>query len=198
MPSRRSVLASIAVLGGCVGRPGSPGSGGPATSPPSDTPDSPTVTDSPTTSSTPPQWADGCDAVSHDWTDPIRDDVEPRRLPDFPEHLTASSAKRFVENYEESYLYNSVLESNTESAGASAWNAQAAAVGDGFVVHVRSVYYYNLAEETTETTSPTVVHADGPETWKGYFVSPDRLVRAEGEYDEKPDPLASGTTVECW
>lgn len=200
MPSRRSVLGSLAALGGCVGRPRSPGAGDTDTDPasPTGSPNSPTRTDTNGRPSTPARWAAECDAVAHDWVDPVRDDVEPRDLPDRPEYLTRSSAKRFVANYEEAYLYNSVLQPDTEAAGASAWNAQVAAVGDGFVVHVKSVYYYDVADVSTATSSSTVVHADGPETWKGYFVGPDRLVRAEGEYDAKPDPRKSGTTVECW
>lgn len=102
-------IGSVAGVAGCVGDPGTERDGPPAGFEPSE---SPTPTGSPTET---PYWAGECEEVEKEWTDPKRDSVEPKSLPEGSPELTE-----------------------------------------------------------------------------------DRLLRAAGGDEKKPDPREVGTTVECW
>jgi hypothetical protein len=219
MPSRRQLLATIATgvgLAGCLSDRGPATTDGTAqpspTSPPGETrtgegaadptgtTDGTDATDTGTRTSTgtPDVLAGDCTERTGAWIDPRRDEVNPKPLPEGPPEMTASAVRSFVESYEKAYLYNSILEPDTKSAGTVTGSVSVDETSYGFVVTFRSWYYHNAQGVRSETTgTSTVVHADGAHVWRRYLVTDSRLVRASGSYDRKP-AVGDGVVVECW
>jgi hypothetical protein len=212
MPSRRSVLGAVSgslasLVAGCVGEiggdvdetvtPSEPAKPS-KTAEPSETARSSQFRTGSPGGTTTPYYEGECETVEHEWVNPTRDSVEPKSLPEGPPRMDAGWVTQFVVDYEEAYYYNSVLEADTREVGVSVGGASAERVPGGFVVTLQSNYYYNVQSETSGNQTATIVHADGPRTMKGYLVTETRLVRAEGEYEQAPDPRKEGVTVECW
>lgn len=197
MPSRRRFLQTLAVplgLAGCLA--GRNGDGGDVDTD-ALTAESPGESET-TSQGTPAVLAGECTETTKEWTDPARDDVSPKELPDGPPEMSAEAVRSFVVTYEERYLYNSILERNTESAGVSTGEVSVESTEHGFVVTLRSWYYHNVQAVSDGTETATRVHADSPHPWRAYLVTDSALVRATGEYDVKPDPTRDGTVLECW
>jgi hypothetical protein len=213
MLSRRQLLASLGAgtaLPGCVADRRTPADDGAETTVagPDDTPGSgSTATDgTPVTArgtgtggETPRVLAGECEATTPEWTDPARQRVSPKPLPEGPPEMTADAVASYVEAYERAYLYNDVLERDTERVGVTTADRSVDERPYGFVVTLQSWYYHDVRGiDRNATGTNTRVHADAPHVWRRYLVTDSRLVRATGTYDRPPDVARGGTVVECW
>lgn len=162
---------------------------------------SPGSTDTDQTPDTGPEtttFPDDCEAVSRETVDPYRDDVNPKELPSRPDEFTETSVENFVSSYEEAYIHNQLLDTDTAEVGVWTTTESVEVAGDGWEVVLRTGWYRNSGPTATGTASSTTVHGDGPEELAAYYLNESRMLRVKGEYETVPDPREEGVTVECW
>lgn len=142
---------------------------------------------------------DSCGEATESWTDPKRDSVAPRQLPNGPPPDYSLGVKSFVIDYEEAYLYNKALRPATEFVHVSVSVESVWSMETGFIVTLHSSYTRRIRSLNGGTTpQATVAIEHGGTGMKAYLVTDERLVRAVGTDDEAPDPRKTGMTLECW
>jgi len=141
-----------------------------------------------------------CEEYDRATAAPVREDVEPKELPERPADLTAETVREFVADYERAYTYNGLLTEDTERVEVDVREVQVSETPGSYRVRVEARWYTWAGglprEDGNGTTTP--IHGDGPLYDVVYDVTDDRLVRHEVDYGETPPPGAVGTTVECW
>jgi len=170
------VLAAVAVLAGCSGAGIPPASG--------------------ETSPTPTH----CEEYGRTTVTPVRDDVEPRTVPDRPDTLTADTAGSFAADYERVFKHNGLLTRDTKRADVAIHDVEVTSTDGGYRVNITAQWFTWSATVTDEngTATATPVHRDGPYYDVHYLVTDDRLRRHEPLGRQTPTPPDEWTTVECW
>ena len=205
--SRRSLLRLCAVslsvaVAGCSE------AGGPEQTPsPSPSPSSPSSTSSPVPSESPSSTTE-CDAVELPRPTPTAEGLEPLPYPDYPEALTAETARAFVTGFERAYQHNRFLAGSPAGTDLILMDA---AVPEGFVIESSGGYLVgvessiatedNRGSTSTGTGTPTAVPSYDDEFAAWYHLTPRRVRRKEvgSALPETPGDvdMAYTLTVRC-
>lgn len=137
-------------------------------------------------------------------TPDIESQVDLPTCPEKPDSLTQDNVEAFTVQFEKAYSTRVILRENEyvtyvqfkNIAGdyEGELNVDTTELENGFLVRfdVTTAYGYRPEPKTPET-----VHADLAPYTANYFISKQRVVRAESEEDTTVDPREVGTEVHC-
>lgn len=137
-------------------------------------------------------------------TPPIESQVTVPDCPGKPDPLTRENVVEFALRFEHAYVTREVLDEHarvtyvTFSAGENVhpdeWTEPTVAeTADGFVVR----FGVRVRHGRRRFDSTHVKHVDDPPYTANYFVSGERMLRAESGRDHPVDPRAEGEAVQC-